>query len=162
MEARRIENVLRVIAGILLALAIVLPIYSLPISWTGDTRAVYAWNLSGDDARTGVLFAVAFLGPASVIGAHGLRLSRAGSILFALAQIAVLGVSAMILLAVMHSAFTLLPNLSPWLLVPASGSTGAGLWLALSADVALLLMWSFSLGWRLRGETARTPKPAQA
>ena len=52
----------------------------------------------------------------------------------------VLAMSASIFFAVADSAFTLLPLFGSWLLVPASGSVGAGTWLALTADGVLLLL----------------------
>lgn len=155
MQAVRAINILRVLAGILLAVSIFAPLYSVPTSMRGDAQPIYTWDLARENAGSAVLLAVAYLGPAAVIVLCGCHPSRVWSVLLLAAGLILLAISAAILLALADLAFTFLPILGPWLFVPASGSIGAGLWLALAADAVL-----FILSLALAGSHLRAPSPS--
>ena len=131
---------LRMLAGGLLAMAFFLPLQSIPISWDAKTKPVHAWDLMHGDAAGALLLAAAFAAPAIVILLCGHRLWRGWSKLLLLASPALLGFSALVFFAIAQSAFTLMPVLFRWLMIPVDGAPGAGIMLALVADGVLLLL----------------------
>ncbi|UCF78870.1 MAG: hypothetical protein JSW03_00905, partial [Candidatus Eiseniibacteriota bacterium] len=142
--ARTIVNGLRIVACALILVAVFLPLYTVPVSWNGGVQATHVWDLVRSEKGSSGLIVLAFFGPLLVVGVHGLRLSGVWRTILILAQLAVLAVSVIMLSAVAHSAFGLLPVFGPWLFIPVSGSTGIGIWLTMAAVGLLLVLWLIS------------------
>ncbi len=153
MPAHAIFNKLRMLTGILLVVAVFLPLYAVSTSWGGDTQSNYVWDFVRGDLVGAGLLVLAYAGPALVILLHRCHLSRARSLLLFVTEPFLLVMSAAIVIASASSAITLLPVLGPWLLIPASASMDSGAWLALAADGVLLSLWGASMGWRLHDVT---------
>jgi hypothetical protein len=155
LKTQRTTNVLRIFAGVLLIIAVFLPLYTVPTSMGGDAQATHSWDLAREDAGVALLV-IAFLGPAAVIILSGHRRSGGWSILLLAAELTLLGMSIAVLSKMAESAITLLPILGPWLSVPVTGSMGTGAWLALAADGILFVLWLAQVGSQLR---APSPLP---
>lgn len=149
-------NRLRLLACVLLIVSLFLPLYTMPVSWSGAVQSNYLWDVGRGDPAGSVILALAYVLPVTLIVLHRRRLSYLGTIVLVLAEPVLLGISAAVLLTVVNSAFALLPLFGPWLVIPVSVTIGPGAWLALLADGMLASLWLVVVGRHARQAAAGT------
>jgi len=143
MKERPAVDRLKLLAGILLGVSVLLPLYTLPAAGADGRTVTYAWQLALDDGGSAALLALAYLWPALLLPLRRRMEPRRGRLLLSLSEPALAVTSAVILLAASTTAFswTAVSPWAPWLVVPVSGHAGMGTWLGVGADGFYLLAW---------------------
>jgi hypothetical protein len=150
MQANKLGVGMRLGAAVLLAVALLLPLDSLP-TLDGRRTYSYAWQVARDDWGSGGLLALAFLWPVIVAVLHGRGAARYRPIVATLAEPALAVFSAILIVVNYRTTWAWQP-IVPWFPVlggPVTGSAAAGSWLGLTADALYMVGWIVS-GWSLR------------
>ncbi len=140
MKNMTVARRLKLLAGIVLALSLMLPLYSWPRA-TGERAFAYAWQLALDDWVIGAWLALAYLWPAVLLILSRFSESGRWRFLILLLEPVFAVISGVFIFNVCAAAFSWEPILEqiPFFFVPVPSAPGIGCWSSLAADGLYLL-----------------------
>ena len=145
MRLPSMTGTLRIAAGIGLAVAWFLPLYSLP-GGDGSTTRVSAWQVALEGWADAALLALAFFWPLVPVvlrgGARRGRELRRGAALLVEPWLAWFSAGSILAASVAFGYVGILP---PWLMVPVSSEIGGGALTGVAANGLYLLAWSIDV-----------------
>jgi hypothetical protein len=145
----------RTLAGLLVLVTLLLPLYGLPTS-SGELSLRWPIGLAAEGPSSAVALLLAYCWP---VAAFLLRGARPGTVWGAVARPleAVLPVvSSLIVWTILTTTMGLLRPFGPWMLLPVGATMATGGALLLVADAAYVVCWVVGLGRaRQRSEPAR-------
>ena len=130
----------RVAAAVLLVIAALLPIYSVPGLQGEETQTRHIWTFIGDDAAAAIPLALTYLWPLLIFGLGRLRSRRVLRILVQFAEPLLAVGSAIVILWISHLIFET-RILFFFLIVPVTPQPEWGCYLGVAANGLFLISW---------------------
>ncbi|KPJ58626.1 MAG: hypothetical protein AMJ46_13895 [Latescibacteria bacterium DG_63] len=153
MTRRYISERVKVVAALVLAASVLLPLYALP-GGGNAARYYYPWQFAREDPALAAALAAAYFWPVLVVGLRRLARSAAWRVIALISEPVLAAVSVFILWLLPAITLGFAPSILPWLVIPVRASFALGGLVALTADIAYVGAFA-AAAVRVRGITGR-------